>query len=60
MEFKLENLIRENLKNLKPYSTLRDSLDFDAPVFLEANENPFGEYNRYPDSTQKKTEGKIK
>ena len=53
MEYKLENLIRQNLRNLKPYTSLRDSQDFEAPVFLEANENPFGEYNRYPDSTQK-------
>ena len=59
MEFKLENLVRENLRNLKPYTSLRDSQNFDAPVFLEANENPFGEYNRYPDSTQKKLKEKL-
>lgn len=59
MEFKLENLVRENLRNLKPYTSLRDSQNFEAPVFLEANENPFGEYNRYPDSTQKKLKEKL-
>ena len=54
MEFKLENFVRENLRNLKPYTSLRDSQNFDAPVFFFFYENPFGEYNRYPDSTQKK------
>ena len=43
MEFKLENLIRQNLRNLKPYTSLRDSQNFETPVFVEANENPFGE-----------------
>ena len=41
--FKLENLVRENIKVLKPYSSARDEFkEFTAEmVFLDANENPF-------------------
>ena len=50
----IENLMRENIKNLKPYTSARDS--FLDGILLDANENGFGsvwdEYeqlNRYPD-----------
>ena len=50
----LNNLLRENIKNLKPYSSARDEYSGDAMVFLDANENPFNEpYNRYPDPLQR-------
>jgi histidinol-phosphate aminotransferase len=55
-EFDLNNLVRENVKNLKPYSSARDEFtDFDAEmVFLDANENPFENgVNRYPDPQQR-------
>ena len=51
----IENLIRENIKSLQPYSSARDefkdaSLDM---VFMDANENPFNSgLNRYPDPQQ--------
>lgn len=54
--FKINNLIRENIKALKPYSSARDEYK-DAKgnmVFLDANENPFNNgVNRYPDPQQK-------
>jgi histidinol-phosphate aminotransferase len=51
------NLQRENIKNLKPYSTARDEYKGQASVFLDANENSYGspldhKYNRYPDPLQ--------
>ena len=53
----IKNLQRENIKNLRPYSTARDEYKGQASVFLDANENSFGspldqKYNRYPDPLQ--------
>ena len=59
MEFNLNQLIRNNIKNLVPYSSARDEFSADAGVFLDANENPFGEYNRYPDPYQKVLKAEI-
>ena len=51
----LNNLIRKNIKAMKPYSSARDEFkDLKADmVFLDANENPFEtNLNRYPDPQQ--------
>jgi histidinol-phosphate aminotransferase len=53
----INKLQRENIKNLRPYSTARDEYKGQAQVFLDANENSFGSpldrnYNRYPDPLQ--------
>lgn len=53
----INKLQRENIKNLKPYSTARDEYKGQASVFLDANENSYGSpldknYNRYPDPLQ--------
>lgn len=51
------SLFRNNIKNLKPYTSARDEFkeitgDF---IFLDANENPFDTgFNRYPDPQQRK------
>lgn len=54
--FNINNIIRENVKKLKPYSSARDEFeDFDTAdmIFLDANENPFESgVNRYPDPQQ--------
>ena len=55
----IQNLVRENIKNLTPYSSARDEFSADAGVFLDANENPFGDYNRYPDPYQKALKAEI-
>ena len=56
----LDNLIRDNIKNLKPYSSARDEFQGEASVYLDANENPFNApYNRYPDPLQRKLKDKI-
>lgn len=54
--FKIQNLVRENIKSLQPYSSARDEYK-DASnmkmIFLDANENPFENgVNRYPDPQQ--------
>ncbi|MBG6061715.1 histidinol-phosphate aminotransferase [Flavobacterium sp. CG_9.1] len=54
--FDINNLVRENVKTMKPYSSARDEFeDFDTAdmIFLDANENPFENgVNRYPDPQQ--------
>ncbi len=55
--FNIKQLIRENIKNLQPYSSARDEFNGVANVFLDANENSLGSpldngYNRYPDPYQ--------
>lgn len=57
--FSLENIVRENIWNLTPYSSARDEFKGMADVFLDANENPFGTLNRYPDPHQKKIKEKL-
>lgn len=49
----LEKLVRPNILKLSPYSSARDEFQGDASVWLDANENPFGELNRYPDPYQR-------
>jgi histidinol-phosphate aminotransferase len=51
----ITDLIRENIKALKPYSSARDEYQGSAEIFLDANESPYPtEFNRYPDPTQAK------
>jgi histidinol-phosphate aminotransferase len=58
--FDLNNLVRENIKRMKSYSSARDEFKGTASVFLDANENPYAElYNRYPDPHQRKLKEKI-
>lgn len=54
--FNIQNLIRDNIKTMKPYSSARDEFtDFEQKmVYLDANENPNENgVNRYPDTQQK-------
>ncbi|WP_289045712.1 histidinol-phosphate transaminase [uncultured Olleya sp.] len=57
--FNINNLVRANIKALKPYSSARDEFKGTADVFLDANENPFGELNRYPDPQQSEIKQKL-
>lgn len=61
---KLENLVRENIKRLTPYSSARKEFSGVANIFLDANENSFGSpfetnYHRYPDPLQLKIKGIV-
>ena len=51
----IQSLVRENIKNLKPYSSARDEFkEFKKEmIFLDANESPYENgLNRYPDPQQ--------
>jgi len=50
----IETLVRPNILALKAYSSARDEYKGKEGTFLDANENPFGKLNRYPDPKQKK------
>ena len=55
-DFNINNLIRPNVVNLKPYSSARDEYQStgNSMIFLDANENPFPtNVNRYPDPQQR-------
>jgi len=55
----LNKLIRENVKKLVPYSSARDEFKGKTGIFMDANENPFGTLNRYPDPYQKELKNAI-
>lgn len=56
----LQQLVRKNIQNLKPYSSARDEFKGEAAVYLDANENPLNTpYNRYPDPLQWKLKEKV-
>jgi len=62
--FRLEDLVRENIKKLRPYSSARKEFSGSAEIFLDANENSFGspltkQYNRYPDPLQSQVKEKV-
>jgi histidinol-phosphate aminotransferase len=57
--FDLNRILRDNIRQLVPYSSARDEFKGEAQVFLDANENSLGSplskwYNRYPDPHQQK------
>lgn len=60
----IESLVRQNIRNLKPYRSARD--DFDSGILLDANENSFGppfehphDLHRYPMPYQEQLRDKI-
>lgn len=64
MEFNLDNLVRENIKQMTAYSSARHDFTGEASVFLDANENAFGSplpdnFNRYPDPLQMQVKEKL-
>ena len=52
-------LVRSNIRNLVPYSSARSEFTGSDAVLLDANENPFGKLNRYPDPYQAALKQKI-
>ena len=51
--FDLQKLVRPNILKLSPYSSARDEFAGSASTWLDANENPYGKLNRYPDPYQR-------
>jgi histidinol-phosphate aminotransferase len=70
--FDINNILRENIKKLVPYSSARDEYKGTEGIFLDANENAFGspvdmeiegqelKLNRYPDTLQLDVKEKLK
>lgn len=49
----ISQLIRDNIRDLVPYSSARNEYSGSASIFLDANENPYNNpFNRYPDPGQ--------
>jgi histidinol-phosphate aminotransferase len=64
MSFDINQLLRDNIRNLVPYASARDEFTGEANIFLDANENSLGSpltrwYNRYPDPLQWKVKQKL-
>jgi len=64
MEFNLDSLVRDNIKNMTTYSSARHEFSGNASVYLDANENSFGSplpdsFNRYPDPLQIQVKEKL-
>ncbi|HEV8080026.1 MAG TPA: histidinol-phosphate transaminase [Chitinophagaceae bacterium] len=64
MKFELDKLVRDNIRELTPYSSARNEFKGEASVFLDANENSYGSplkenFNRYPDPLQSKLKNAI-
>ncbi len=56
----LNDLIRPNIRKLRPYATARHEYGGEARVFLDANENPFDTgLNRYPDPLQRALKQRV-
>jgi histidinol-phosphate aminotransferase len=60
--FDISHLLRDNIRNIKPYSSARDEYTetSNEMVFIDANENPFNNgVNRYPDPKQSKLKARL-
>jgi histidinol-phosphate aminotransferase len=56
----IQDLVRKNIRELKPYSSARNEYKGEASIFLDANENPYNTpYSRYPDPLQWMLKEKI-
>ena len=51
---KLKSIVRDNILQLSPYSSAREEYNSNKEILLDANENPYGLLNRYPDPFQNK------
>jgi histidinol-phosphate aminotransferase len=60
----IDDLIRENIRNLNPYVSARNEYSGSKGIFLDANENSMGSVieaglNRYPDPLQNELKDKL-
>lgn len=49
----INKLVRKNVIRMVSYLPAREEYTGNAVIFMDANENPFGNFNRYPDPYQK-------
>lgn len=52
-------MVRKNIRQLSPYTSAREEYTGTEGIFLDANENPVGTYNRYPDPLQSALKAKL-
>jgi histidinol-phosphate aminotransferase len=57
--FDLNNIVRPNILALQPYSSARNEFEGSEGIFLDANENPYGTLNRYPDPLQQQLKQRL-
>ena len=57
--FDINKIVRPNIQSLQAYSSARDEFTGEEGIFLDANENPYGDLNRYPDPYQRKLKRKL-
>lgn len=55
----VEKLARRNVLRMKAYASARSEKELDDSIFLDANENPYSEFGRYPDPFQRKLKDKM-
>lgn len=55
----IQSIVRDNILKLTPYSCARDEYQGSEGIFLDANENPYGSLNRYPDPYQRELKAAI-
>jgi histidinol-phosphate aminotransferase len=55
----IEKLVRDNVRQLIPYSCARDEFRGKEGIFMDANENPYGTLNRYPDPYQRELKSSV-
>ena len=56
---KLKSIVRDNILQLSPYSSAREEYSSSKEILLDANENPYGLLNRYPDPFQNKLRASL-
>ena len=59
MNNNIKQFVRKNILELSPYSSAREEFSGNEGIFLDANENPYGVYNRYPDPWQTQLKQKL-
>lgn len=59
MNNNIKQFVRKNILELSPYSSAREEFSGNEGIFLDANENPYGVYNRYPDPRQTQLKQKL-
>lgn len=55
----INKLVRGNILRLTPYSSARDEYQGKSGILMDANENPYGNLNRYPDPYQRELKTAI-
>lgn len=55
----IQTYIRPSMLKLQAYSSARNEFQAENGIFLDANENPFGTLNRYPDPLQLKLKSRL-